>query len=57
MWVNILRELLPAREKCLETLGAHPCILRGIDRAAALAYHFIQVVEQLQRLLATVGEV
>ena len=57
MWINVLREFSPSREKRLETLSAHARIFRRVDRSSTLAYDPVEIFEQLQRLLAAKGKI
>src|SRR5438132_12758063 len=55
--INIVGKFLPPGEICLEVPGAHASIFCRVDRSSTFTHNLVQVVEQLERLWAVVGEV
>src|SRR6266566_8442650 len=57
VWINVPGKLPPFREKRLEVLGAHARIFRRVNSSSALAHNCVQVIKQLQGLLAVVSKI
>src|SRR5947209_7953473 len=55
--INIAGEFLPPGEIYLEVLGAHASIFSRVDCSSTFTHKLVQLIKQLQRLWAVVGEV
>ena len=57
MWIDVLGKFFPLGVEGLEAVGAHAGVFGGVERSASLQDGGVEFVQELQRFLASVGEV